>query len=110
MLLFRVFFFLLTCLSMVKCPNCDIEIQHDRGLVLHLNRYCKALNAATTSALAERRERGEAIAEATRLRRLAYEQEQQEELQQFQAPDVSVRVSLYATLILMQISCVGADA
>jgi len=91
MILIQVFF-LLIFLSMVKCPNCDTEVR-DRGLVLHLNRYCKARDTATASVLTERCERGEAIAETTRLRHLADEQRRQEELQQqqeFQIPDVSI--------------------
>ena len=98
---------------MVECPNCNTEV-HDRGLVLHLSRYCKARDVATASALVERRQRGEAIAEAARLHHIADEQEEelrQQQQQHNQAHDVSIKVSPFVRaycMMLTQILLLGA--
>jgi chorismate-pyruvate lyase len=41
---------------MVQCPHCKTEISSDRGLSIHLTRWCKARGSVTTI-LEERRER-----------------------------------------------------
>ena len=93
-----IFVFLLTFLLMVQCPNCNVEV-HTHGLSIHLSRYCKICDVATTSALAERREHGEAIAEATRLEDECWQEERCEEerehLWRLRQPHVDVSIVYY---------------
>lgn len=90
MLLYSVSLFLLAVLTMVNCPNCDVEVR-DRGLSMHLSRYCRMRDAATTSALTERLEHRQAIAQAARVeeeRRRQEEHEVQHRQQQQRQPRV----------------------
>ncbi|KAG2116269.1 hypothetical protein DEU56DRAFT_761545 [Suillus clintonianus] len=66
---------------MVNCPNCNVEVR-DRGLSMHLSRYCRMRDVATTSALTERLEHRQTIAQAARVEE---ERKQQEE---HEVPDI----------------------
>ena len=41
---------------MIQCPHCQAEVQ-PWGLLVHINRWCKAHTKAVTDALEKRRER-----------------------------------------------------
>ncbi|KAG1732735.1 hypothetical protein EDB19DRAFT_1831223 [Suillus lakei] len=82
-----IFVLLLTFLLMVQCLNCNVEV-HNHGLSIHLSRYCKICDVATTLALAEQREHREVIAEATHLEDERWQEEEQEHLQQLHQPHV----------------------